>query len=93
MIERDPSMARELGIGRPDRPDRRYDDGGLVDLNHASAQAIIQVLELDEAQAAEIVRVRDETNGFASCAEVGAYTSLPPTVIDGIRERAVFIHY
>ena len=39
IVSRDPAMARELGIGRPDLR-RAYDDGGLVDLNNAPAQAI-----------------------------------------------------
>ncbi len=35
----DPALARELRIGRPDAP-RTYDDGGLVDVNHAPREII-----------------------------------------------------
>jgi hypothetical protein len=36
IVARDAQLARELRIGRPDLP-RQFDDGGLVDLNHAPA--------------------------------------------------------
>ncbi|GAA4628258.1 hypothetical protein GCM10023196_043850 [Actinoallomurus vinaceus] len=35
----DPAMAWELRIGRPDLP-RRFDDGGLVDVNHVPPQVL-----------------------------------------------------
>ena len=50
----DPALARSLGIGRPDLA-RGYDDGGLVDLNTASAPVIAQVCGLDAALAEAIV--------------------------------------
>lgn len=93
IVERDPSMARELRIGRPDVPARTYDDGGLVDLNHVGPEVMVQLLELTPAQAEEIVRVRSEIHGFASIEELGAYTSLPPPVVEGLRERAIFLRY
>jgi hypothetical protein len=93
IVERDPSMARELRIGRPDVPGRTYDDGGLVDLNHVGPEVMVRLLELSPEQAEEIVRVRSEIHGFASLEELGAYTSLPPPVIEGLRERAIFLRY
>src|SRR5699024_9098088 len=39
ILHRDPMMARELRIGRPDLP-RTYDDGGLVDLNTAPGEGV-----------------------------------------------------
>ncbi|GAB3997477.1 hypothetical protein GCM10029992_20460 [Glycomyces albus] len=35
----DPMLAKRLAIGRPDLP-RQFDDGGLVDLNHAPSQVL-----------------------------------------------------
>jgi hypothetical protein len=35
-----PVLARELRIGRPDVP-RQFDDGGLVDLNHAPVPVLV----------------------------------------------------
>ena len=38
IARRDPQMARDLRIGRPDLP-RQYDDGGLVDVNSAPSRS------------------------------------------------------
>jgi hypothetical protein len=84
-------MARELRIGRPDLPDRTYDDGGLVDLNHVGVEVIATVLDLSTEEAAEIARVRLEIDGFDGLGEVGAFTSLPAPVVDRLQERAVFV--
>ncbi len=86
-------MARELRIGRPDVPGRGYDDGGLVDLNHVSIDVMVSLLELTPSQAEGIARARTQIEAFSSLGELGAYTSLPPAVIEGLRERAVFIRY
>lgn len=93
LVEKDPGMARELRIGRPDLPNRAYDDGGLVDVNHASAQAMVDMLELRPEYAEEIVRAREEAGGFSGAAELGAYTSIPAPIVDGLRDRAVFLRY
>lgn len=93
LVERDPAMARELAIGRPDLPGRGYDDGGLVDLNHASAEAMVAMLHLTRDQAEEIVRARTEIQGASSLEELSAFTTLSPTTIEGLRERAVFLRY
>ena len=55
LATRDPQLARDLRIGRPDLP-RQYDDGGLVDVNHAPAGVIVQGLGLDLD---DFERVRD----------------------------------
>ncbi len=86
-------MARELRVGRPDLPGRNYDDGGLVDVNHASSQAMVDVLEIDLAHAEEITQARTEIHGFSSLGELDAYTSLPAPVIDGMAERTIFLRY
>jgi Helix-hairpin-helix motif len=87
---RDIHLARELRIGRPDLP-RQFDDGGLVDLNHAPAPVMVQLLGLSEADAAQVIEARDRIGGFSSAEEVIAYTELSPSLVDGIRERLVFL--
>jgi hypothetical protein len=87
---RDVDLARELRIGRPDLP-RQFDDGGLVDLNHASAPVIVQLLGLSEADATQVIEARDRIGGFSSAEEVIAYTDLSPTLVDGLRERLLFL--
>jgi hypothetical protein len=91
IVARDPAMARELRIGRPDLRGRTYDDGGLVDINHATADILQTMLDLSPPQAAELVRVRSEIDGFAGLGEVGAFTTLPVDVVDRLRERAVCV--
>ena len=87
---RDVSLAHELRIGRPDLP-RQFDDGGLVDLNHVPAPVLVQLLGLSEADVAQVIEARDRIGGFSSAEEVIAYTELSPTLIDGLRERLLFL--
>jgi hypothetical protein len=87
---RDVDLARELRIGRPDLP-RQFDDGGLVDVNHAPAPVIVHLLGLSEADAVQVTEARDRIGGFSSAEEVIAYTDLSPTLVDGIRERLLFL--
>jgi Helix-hairpin-helix motif len=87
---RDVHLARELRIGRPDLP-RQFDDGGLVDLNHAPVPVLVQLLGLSEADAAKVIEARDRIDGFSSAEEVVAYTELSPSLVDGLRERLVFL--
>ena len=87
---RDVNLARELRIGRPDLP-RQFDDGGLVDVNHAPIPVIVHLLGLSEADAAQLTEARDRIGGFSSAEEVIAYTDLSPTLVDGVRERLLFL--
>jgi hypothetical protein len=87
---RDVILARVLRIVRPDVP-RQFDDGGLVDLNHAPAPVMVQLLGLAEADAAQVIEARDRVGGLSSPEELIAYTELSPALVDGIRERLLFL--
>ena len=87
---RDVNLARELRIGRPELP-RQFDDGGLVDVNHVPAPVMVQLLGLSEADAAQVTEGRDRIGGFSSPEELIAYTDLSPALVDGIRERLLFL--
>jgi hypothetical protein len=52
---------------------------------------MVQQLGLAEAKAAQVVETRDHIGAFLSAEEVIAHTDLSPTLIDGIRERLVFL--
>jgi hypothetical protein len=52
---------------------------------------MVQLLGLSEAEAAQVIEARDRIGAFISAEEVIAQTDLPPTLIDGIRERLVFL--
>lgn len=86
----DPGLARELRIGRPDLP-RQYNDGGLVDVNHAPAQALTLLPGVTAELAATIERVRAETGGFVSAEELSAVAGLPPSLTGDLGDYAVFI--
>ncbi|MEU6424870.1 helix-hairpin-helix domain-containing protein [Microbispora sp. NPDC046973] len=90
LAEHDPVMARELRIGRPDLP-RQYDDGGLIDVNHAPASVIANLPGLTPALAEQIVRVRDQVGGFVSAEDVSAAASLPPHLTSDLAEYGIFL--
>jgi hypothetical protein len=91
LAARDPQMARELGIGRPDLPGRRYDDGGLVDLNSAPAQAIAAVCGIDLAVAAQIVQARTVGVPFLTVDDAFTMADVPFPLWDRIRDRGIVI--
>jgi hypothetical protein len=90
LAARDPKLARELGIGRPDLP-RQYKDGGLVDVNHAPADVLTMLPGVTPDMALKIERVRNETGGFMSAEELAALAGLPPTITSELADYAVFI--
>jgi hypothetical protein len=87
----DPQMARELCIGRPDLPGRSYDDGGLVDLNSAPAQAIAGMCGIDLGTAGQIVHARTVGMPFVTVDDVFSATDVPFPLWDRIRDRGVVV--
>jgi DNA uptake protein ComE-like DNA-binding protein len=91
LAAKDPLLARELRIGRPDMT-RDYDDGGLVDLNSAPGQVIAEVSGIPLAVAASIVDARARQGGrFANVDEVFVVADLPLALWDQIRDRAIVL--
>ena len=87
--EQDTGLARELGIGRPDLG-RGYDDGGLVDLNTASAALIASVSGIEREHAEAVVAARSARGGsYIALGEVFIESALPSHVQDQLREHAV----
>lgn len=86
----DPGLARELRIGRPDLP-RRFNDGGLIDVNHAPAEALTLLPGITPELAVKIERVRAETGGFVSAEEMSAVAGLPPALTSDVADYAVFL--
>ena len=84
-----PSLARDLRIGRPDLP-REYDDGGLVDVNHVPAAVLAGPLGLSPAEVSDVLAARDKLGRFASADELCAYTSLAPDRVDELRDLMIF---
>lgn len=86
----DPTLARELHIGRPDLP-RDYDDGGLIDVNHVPPGVLVAQLGFSMGQAAQAVQRRTSIGGFTSVQEPEMYCDLPPTFVDGLSDRVLFL--
>lgn len=89
LAQRDPLMARELRIGRPDLP-RTFDDGGLVDLNAAPAAVIASVCDLPLATADMLVSARSG-GGFLAVDDVFSMTEVPVDSWDVIRDRGIVL--
>jgi hypothetical protein len=85
----EPEVARQMGLGRPDVAGAI--DMGVVDLNHASAGAIATLPAIDDALAQEIVRAREECDGFATLAEMGGILDLEADTVETLRPYVVFL--
>jgi DNA uptake protein ComE-like DNA-binding protein len=86
----DPALAHELRIGRPDLP-RGYDDGGLIDVNHAPPATLALLPGLDDALIERIVAHREEHGAFFSAEELSVDVDLPPALLPQLAEYAIFL--
>ena len=84
-----PTLARELRIGRPDMP-RQYDDGGLVDINHVPVDIMTSVLELTPQEASAVAAARSQLGKFTSAEELSVYAQIAPDRVDAIRDLMLF---
>jgi hypothetical protein len=90
LAERDPVLARELRIGRPDLP-RQYDDGGLVDVNHAPVHVIATLPGMTDELARRVVTARDEVGVFVSAEDVSIAVDLPPHLNTDLVELTIYL--
>lgn len=90
LIARDPAMAVELNLGRPDVPDV-VDDGDLVDLNNTTADGLATALGWPIETAEAFVVARDVRGGYASLDEVAALSGLETALLDRDAERIVLL--
>lgn len=89
LAERDPRLAREAGVGRPDLPGA--DDYGLFDVNHASQQALCGLPGITPELARRIVETRESVGFFQSAEDLGVCLDLSPQLVDEISEYTVFL--
>ena len=90
LLRSDPLLAYELRIGRPDLP-RNFDDGGLIDINHASAAAIAQLPDIKTEMASRIVSTRECVGGFSSVDDMSVVMGCAPQLFDRYRDLFVFV--
>jgi DNA uptake protein ComE-like DNA-binding protein len=89
ILAADPILARDLRIGRPDRP-REYDDGGLVDVNNAPVSALTGTLGLTEAEAARLIAARAELGLLQDVDDLTVYADLDPRRVHALHDLIVF---
>lgn len=89
LAAKDPLLARDLRIGRPDLS-RDFDDGGLVELNTAPAAVIAEVCGLSRAVADGIVTARDAI-GFHTVEDVLTLADVPIEAWAVVRDRGIVI--
>jgi DNA uptake protein ComE-like DNA-binding protein len=75
----------------PASPPRTYDDGGLVDINHAPASALMTIPGMTPEQAERVVALRNDLGGFSSAEEVSALAELPPALTPRLAEHGIFL--
>ena len=86
---RDPVLARELRIGRPDLP-RQYDDGGLIDVNTVPGAVLAAHLGLDEHEVTALMATRASLGKLTSADELVSFAELAPDRVDAIRDLLLF---
>jgi DNA uptake protein ComE-like DNA-binding protein len=64
---------------------------GVVDVNHAGAGAIATLPGVDDDLAREIVRCREEVDGFGSLADLGGVLDLDYDTVEELRPYVVFL--
>jgi DNA uptake protein ComE-like DNA-binding protein len=85
----DPALAREIGVGRPDRQGAA--DAGLVDVNNASVTALLDLPGVDGDVATQIVEGREKIGGFSSLEDMGAALDLDGALVERLRGAVVFL--
>ena len=85
LAERNPDLARAAMLGRAGG----FDEGGVVDVNHAPVEDLADLPGIDAATARRIVAVRDGVGGFSSLEDLGMTMDLPGDVVERLRGRVV----
>ncbi|WP_306368986.1 hypothetical protein [Nocardiopsis sp. CC223A] len=82
--------AIELGIGRPDLG-TGFDDGGLVDVNHAPAGVLARLPRLTPENLRRLEEMRAAGVLFSSAEELAAAVDVDPRRVPELAEYAVFL--
>ncbi|WP_066361041.1 hypothetical protein [Herbidospora mongoliensis] len=90
LADRNPGRARRLGVGRPDLG-LRFDDGGLVDMNHAPAIVLRTVPGMTPDLIERVLEARSRTVTFTSAEDLSDLLELPVTLNDELSEYGVYL--
>jgi hypothetical protein len=89
IAQKDPALADELRIGRPDL-DRDFVDGGLIDVNAVPQWVLETTPGITPALAERIVAERDRRDGFESGADLVVYADVPYDIVGELNEILLF---
>jgi uncharacterized RDD family membrane protein YckC len=89
IAKRNPRLADELGIGRPDLG-RRFDDGGLIDVNHVPQPYLLHLPGVNHDLAARIVELRVSVGGFVAAGDLEVTLDLAPGTLDEAQDLMIF---
>lgn len=89
ILANDPELARSLAIGRPDL-ERRFVDGGLIDVNHVPAWVLADLPGFNAEMADRVVRARERLDGLRSVADLVVYADVPADVVAMLTDTLVF---
>jgi DNA uptake protein ComE-like DNA-binding protein len=89
LVGRDPALAAELGVGRPDLRGAVALD--LVDVNNAPVTALLTLPGVDGELATRIAETRAAVEGFTSVEDLGLTLDLAGDVVEALRKHVVFL--
>ena len=89
LAAREPHVALEMGLGRPDRPGATHMN--VVDVNRAPAGVIATLPGISDQLAREIVAAREEIDGFDTVVDLGEVLRLDVGVVEDLRPYVVFL--
>lgn len=87
---KDPMMARELGIGRPESK-HGYEDGGLLELNFATAEQLSAECGLPRDLAEEVVASRAALGRFLTVEDAIVFGRIGEEYAPMVRDRGIII--
>jgi len=89
IARRNPRLADELGIGRPDLR-KNFDDGGLIDVNHVPAPYLLHLPGVNQDLAARIVELRKSVGGFTAAGDLEVTLDLEPGALHQATDLMLF---
>ena len=90
IVVRDPDLARDMNIGRPDLH-RNYDDAGLLDLNTVPSSVLVQHAGMTPEEAEKVVAARERLGGLSSVDDLVIFADTNPETAERLKDRAVFL--
>ncbi|HEY1830590.1 MAG TPA: helix-hairpin-helix domain-containing protein [Acidimicrobiales bacterium] len=88
-MTKNPTLADELGIGRPDIH-RTFEDGGLIDVNHVPEPYLLHLPGIGSDLASRIVELRKSIGGFDSTGDLEVTLDIEPGRLDQAKDLMIF---